>query len=264
MRSYTLCIGSNLTIINSTKHADIIERIKNKADLSRGAHFTNDTYAYSAEMIVPTTLAGFHYVLSQQPDLPIIVAINSDKSMKALGKTGFETQDTRAKKIAVPLHLLFPNTPIFIIFYDETTPNTLYKALNKAGFTKTLHKWGYGTTPQSPKVEGAELFDSVYGFPLPNDKEPVCFRETKLPSEPQKINVVDLRDWLITTNSKLKIKLPKQLKQYCCVEPGLIDQAREYISNNMFGLFFIAGTFSAGAAAYIQNCSEETDSLGFH
>lgn len=180
----------NVIIVDSTNIADIIAQMP-----KNGANFTNGTYAFPIEKIQETMLAGFEFVNSQN-DLPMVVAINSDTSMQTLGKNGFASQQERARKIATPLTDKFPDRQLIIIFYDEATPTKLFEALKGHNLTKTLHKWGYGITPQEPKIEGAEYFDSVYAFPMPEGHKPICYDETALQSEPQKIQVVDLRSKL--------------------------------------------------------------------
>lgn len=180
----------NLTIVHSSE----IETVLHK--LSAGAHITNGTYAYSPSLILPTTLVGFEYV-SKLKKLPLIVAINSDKSMNRIGKSDYEEQNSRANKVGIPLSKHFSDHQIIIIFFDEETPTSLYKILSKYKVTTTLHKWGYGTNPSAPKIEGAEFFDKVYAFPLLNDKKPVCWDITKPADLPQKVDVVDLRSQFI-------------------------------------------------------------------
>lgn len=184
---------SNLNIIRFTEFSDIRRQLE--YECADGAHFTNGTYAYKAEQIVPTTIEGFRYVLKQQPTLPLVIAVNSDKSMTALGKKDFELQTYRAEKVAEPLARAFPDSQIIVIFYDEKTPVELYKALSKSKVTSTLHKWGYGTTPDAPVIEGAQYFKSVYAYPLPNDRKPVCYYQTRLPEAKGEVayKVVDLR-----------------------------------------------------------------------
>ncbi len=144
--------------------------------------------------------------------LPIIVAVNSDKSIQQLGKEGFEPQNVRSRKVAEPLAQMFPDNKIIIIYYDEPTPNELYVILNKHRHTRTLHKWGYGTNAEAPKIEGAEYFETVYAYPLPNDIKPICWGET--PCEAQSnILVRDLRGKLIDKNGVL-FAVPNALK-YC-------------------------------------------------
>lgn len=201
----------NLIIIESA------ERNKITGELAclevRGAHFTNGVYSMAAGLIVPTTLAGFRYMVDRQPHLPLVIAVNSDKSMYLMGKTGVEPQMVRALKVAEPLAEVFPDNRVIVLFYDEETPNQLYAALRRQGHTRTLHKWGYGTEPSAPKIEGAEFFDFVYGYPLPNDKKPVCWEETPLASQPQDIQVVDLCGRLIMSDGVL-FELPGSLKKY--------------------------------------------------
>lgn len=200
----------NLHYVESLKINDIAEVI---SKFGKGAHFTNGTYAFAAELIVPTTLAGFKRVTQTQAHLPLVIAVNSDVSMNVLGKRDFEPQATRAAKAAEPLAKLFTNNHIIIIYYDEKTPNELYEGLKSYNLTRTLHKWGYGTTPDTPKIEGAECFEIVYGFPLPNDIKPVCYDDTAMAEKPQKIVVDDLRDSLISKEGLL-FELPEELQMY--------------------------------------------------
>lgn len=201
----------NLTVINSTKREEILSQLE-KLEV-KGAHFTNGTYALPTDLIVPTTLAGFKYAMQLQPQLPLVIAVNSDASMKNIGKTDCESQTVRALKAAEPLAELFPDNKVIVLFYDETTPNQLYTSLNRHGHTRTHHKWGYGTDASAPKIEGAELFECVYAYPMPNDQKPICWNETPLADKPQDIKVADLRGKLIATDGLL-FELPEKLKQY--------------------------------------------------
>jgi hypothetical protein len=201
----------NITYIESVDHAEIIKKLKESG--CQKAHFTNGTYAYSASLIVPTALAGFKYVLDNDEALPLVIAVNSDESMKDLNFKDFESQTIRANKVALPLATLFPETQIYIIYYDEKTPNSLYEALHAEKMTATLHKWGYGTNPNAPKIEGAELFKTTYAYPLPNDIKPVCHQITPVSEEAQKIEVVDLREKLIVKEGIL-FDVPAALQQY--------------------------------------------------
>ncbi|MDE2029252.1 MAG: hypothetical protein KGI97_01680, partial [Alphaproteobacteria bacterium] len=84
---------------------------------------------------------------------------------------------------------------VVAIFYDEETPNALYDRLKANGFNlKTLFKWGYGTNPDAGVIEGAENFDKVFAYPLPNDTKPVCTDITRKTGQEGKVFVVDLRE----------------------------------------------------------------------
>lgn len=204
--------------INSTQATDIVSALKKLPGM--GAHFTNGTYAFSAELIIPTTLAGFKHVVDKQPLLPLVIAVNSDISMEKLRKSDFEHQHIRAEKVAEPLAKTFPDNQVIIVYYDEETPYDLYKSLHAHGLTRTLHKWGFGTSPQAPKIEGAEYFEMVYGLPLPNDIKPVCYDDTPIADKPQNIIVADVRSTLITKEGVL-FDLPQELEQY--VDPQYFD-----------------------------------------
>lgn len=197
--------------IDSVSLADIVKQLSGLS--GKGCHFTNGTYAYAAELIIPTTLAGFKYVVDKQPHLPLVIAINSDKSMRAMGKEDFEPQNVRAQKVAEPLAKTFPENQVVIIYYDEQTPNALYEALNRHNLTRTLHKWGFGTSPEAPKIEAAEQFELTYAFPLPNDTKPVCYHDTPVSETAQKITVVDLRGDLIVKEGVL-FDLPEDLQSH--------------------------------------------------
>ncbi len=214
----------NLTIINSTNHLDILLEFAEGGLLKSGAHFTNGTYAAPKVKVIPTTLAGFKRVMQVAPNAPLIIAVNSDKSMKALGKEGFDSQIVRARKVAEPLAQTFPESPVFVMFYDEQTPAELYKKLASKGLTKTLHKWGgYGIGADPKKIEGAENFELVYAFPFPDGSNALCLNETDRAKEPQKIIIEDLTDSYITTKDKVCFKLPESLAAY---ENHLLGEAK--------------------------------------
>jgi hypothetical protein len=186
----TEIIFPNLHIVESTQYENIIAFFQQQGILA--AHFTNGTYLYSADRIVPTSLAGFDYLNSLEP-LPMVVAINSDRSLANLGIQSDEDQRLRAEKVALPLCQRFPDRPVVVIFFDESTPNALYQRLSKLGLTKTLHKWGYGINEQTPKIEGAEWFQAVYAFPLPSTvPKPVCYALTAYDRGSARIQVVDI------------------------------------------------------------------------
>lgn len=204
---------TNLTIVRSSDRTEIISQLKQLS--SSGAHFTNGIYALESSLIVPSMLAGFKYINEyQSASLPLVIAINSDESLQALGKVGFQSQYQRALKVACPLSELFPAQEIVIVFYDEATPFELYQSLARHHLTRTLHKWGYGTKENEPKIEGAEFFELVYGFPFPNDSKPLCYADTDVAREKQDVTVRDLRANLIDEKNKLLFDLPESLHIY--------------------------------------------------
>lgn len=103
-----------------------------------------------------------------------------------------EDQEKRAFKIAHPLQKAHPERTYVVMYYDEGTPTQLYEALSQSGDLKlkTLHKWGYGTDPDAPKIEGAEFFDRVYGFPLPGEEKPLCHDITAHKDQSKLVKVV--------------------------------------------------------------------------
>ena len=226
---------SNLLVLTRTDAAKVAADLRAK-NITSG-HFTNGTYAPPAALVVPTVLAGFHYardVEAKTAQPALIIAVNSDRSMVDLSaqrsavmaeevavgrKTAAdsaklageiaaqEDQRTRALKVALPLALQNPDRPVVVAFYDEATPNKFYDGLKAAGFgMDTLFKWGYGTKPQEGRIEGAENFNRVLGFPLPNDIAPVCAAITPIGGQQGKVTVVDLREGagnLISRDNKM-------------------------------------------------------------
>lgn len=77
-------------------------------------------------------------------------------------------------------------------------PTPLYDAISKSGVVKmkSLHKWGYRTDPDAPKIEGAHNFATVYGFPLPNDTKPLCHDLTAYEDQSSFVEVVKLNAYL--------------------------------------------------------------------
>jgi hypothetical protein len=194
----------NLTILNSTDAYDISDALA--ASAVNAFHFTNGTYAYKAEMIVPTMLAGFQYVsdeIAGKHDT-FVIAVNSDMSMRGIyqkqGKTqadmdALEGQLQRALKVAGPLAEQQLGRNIIVLFYDEETPTALYRNLAGNGLhLKSLHKWGYGTDPKMPRIEGAENFWEVLGFPLVNDTKPVCTDITAMQDQSAVVQVIKLHE----------------------------------------------------------------------
>ncbi|MEM9469149.1 MAG: hypothetical protein AAF988_03215 [Pseudomonadota bacterium] len=196
-----------MILINSTDKDQIVSGLKEQSAMS--LHFTNGTYSYEAETIVPTTIAGFRYLSEKKGNEndAFVIAVNSDKSMAAImdqkdasdeERAALEDQETRAMKVAVPLLKAFPGRNVIILFYDEETPTALYDVLAEEGEfeMKSLHKWGYGTDPNAPKIEGAHNFSTVYGFPIPNDKRPVCWDLTEHEDQSEVVKVVRLDSYI--------------------------------------------------------------------
>tara|TARA_B100000749_G_scaffold257511_1_gene226874 strand:- start:1008 stop:1655 length:648 start_codon:yes stop_codon:yes gene_type:complete len=197
--------------IDSTNFIDIRHQLKSLN--VKAAHFTNGIYALDAQLVVPTMLAGFKYVNEKQDKLPLIIAINSDVSIKELKKGNLEKQEIRAQKVAVPLAKVFPDNQVIIIYYDQATPTALYESLKKGQHTRSLHKWEYGKDFSAPKIEGAEHFDQVFSFPFLNTDKPMCYSDTGQAHEEQNIQIIDLKDKLISTEGLL-FDLPDELQQF--------------------------------------------------
>lgn len=195
---------NNLTIINNTD-SNVIRATLEREGINSG-HFTNGTYAYPADMIVPTSLAGFDYLNDQEETSPsaLIIAVNSDKSMQGImdaknasadERANLEGQDTRALKVAKPIADAYPERSVVVMFYDEDTPTALYDHLAETEFgMRSLHKWGYGTDPDAPKIEGAHNFEQIFAFPLPNDTKPVCYDLTVAEDQSDVVQVVKLTE----------------------------------------------------------------------
>ena len=97
----------------------------------------------------------------------------------------------------MPLAFQHPKRQIIVIFYDEETPRELYEFLKRGGVRlHTLFKYGYGTDPSAPKIEGAPYFDSILAFPMINDLRPVCHAMTPVEDQSRYVQVVSLVDKL--------------------------------------------------------------------
>jgi len=219
---------SNLTLMTDTNTQTISAALEGKR-----LHCTNGTYVPPEKLVVPTTLAGFKYVEDTRThnDDAFLVAVNSDASMKAIyhmkGASEKEWRDLegpeeRAMKVAGPLADLFPDREIIAVFYDDETPNALYRSLRDSAYLGSLHKWGYGTSPLAPGIEGAECFREVLAFPLPNDIKPVCYDLTRGPgSDNQPGKIIKLTDEIgphdkpyITPTNQVLFPVPGSLTQY--------------------------------------------------
>ena len=175
-------------------------------------HVTNGTYMLPAEKIVPTTIAGFAYLNDRQcckkeNDRDVfVIAVNSDVSMQKIAdqknwsdeqRAQIEPMAVRAYKVALPLINEYPNRHVVIVTYDDDTPTALYDALAESGLKMaTLHKWGYGTDPNAPRIEGAYNFSTVFAFPMPNDERPVCHDITVREDQSGVVEVIRLTDRL--------------------------------------------------------------------
>lgn len=194
----------NFTSIHSTDEQTIVETLRNLGRTK--LHCTNGTYAYEAARIVPTMLAGFKFIDDKiaAPTDSYLIAVNSNVSMKNImdqknasgaERAALEDQLVRAMKVAGPIAELFPQKDIVAVFYDKSTPTDLYNALADAGFEmESLFKWGYGTDPTAPKIEGADRFKRVLAYPLPNDVKPVCFDLTPREDQSGIIQVAKLAE----------------------------------------------------------------------
>lgn len=191
-------IMDNLIVIDTIDEHEIAETIRSSG--IETLHCTNGTYAYPREKILPTTLAGFQFANDRfaKTEDAFLVAVNSDVSMadimKAKGSAEqAESQKTRITKFATTLAEQFPDRKIVVAFYDKATPTDLYRSLRQDGLhMKTLYKYGYGTDPKAPKIEGADLFDHTLAFPTPDDTRPVCYDLTQVEDQSPIVSVFKL------------------------------------------------------------------------
>lgn len=180
---------NNLTVIHSANPDEIARRVEKIAP--SGIHLNNGVYSAPSALIVPTMLSGYQYIQDAHAARrdAFMIAVNSDESVKLLmdmknasaeERARQEPQLVRALKVAEPISRQFPKRPIIIAFYDQATPRELYATLDDGIVPiKTLHKWGFGTNPDAPRIEGAIHAEKVIGFPLPNDIKPVAYDITK-------------------------------------------------------------------------------------
>lgn len=223
-------------IMIPTGSVDAVEEALHDQNIE-SAVFTNGTYVGPQDVVLPTTLAGFKFALDRfsRPDDAIVVAVNSDESMKAIYKTkmatasaaildglstlegeerahaavtaadklqallaeyaALENVQDRAAKLTGPLVQQFPDRNVVILFYDEETPTELYDGLTMKGFgMTTLFKWGYGTNPTAPRIEGARNFQNVLAFPFRNDAKPICHDITVAEDQSDVVKVFKLHE----------------------------------------------------------------------
>ncbi len=198
--------NASLPLVVSSPRIGII--LKTLADAGiTGLHATNGTYAPPADLVLPTTAAGFQYLADTHPDkqAAFVIAINSNASMRnllaarnapAAEYTALESQMTRAHKVALPLAAQFPARRIVVLFYDEGDPATLYDGLAQSGAVamRSLHKWGYGATPDAKPILGAESFENVLAFPFPGSTAHIkpVFWDVTPEGQQGHVRVVDL------------------------------------------------------------------------
>lgn len=235
----------NLHIIETTDTDAVIRRVAalHAGRPRRGAqadprdavlHVNNGTYAYAAEMIVPTMLAGFQFVKEKVAGAEdsFLIAVNSDASMRGIVKQApvglpeIEGQEARALKVALPLAQQHPDRRVIVAFYDEETPEKLYGRMNEKGVTlASLFKWGYGTDPGAKPILGALNFKRVFAFPSLNDVKPVCHHITTGAQEGV-VEVVRLQDEVganahpyISAAGKVLFNVPPALKAHAGEKP---------------------------------------------
>jgi hypothetical protein len=142
-----------------------------------------------------------------------------DKLNAERGRTEF--QNFRALKLAEGLEAQFENRNVVIMFYDEETPAELYEALALKGFgMTTLFKWGFGTKPDAPRIEGAINFENVLAFPFFDDAKAICHDITVAEDQSDLVKVMRLqeethvRPAYISPDGKLLFRLAPDLRRY--------------------------------------------------
>jgi hypothetical protein len=225
--------GQNIHIIRDTDPRDIHAQLK--ALGIKGGHFNNGTFTLPKDKFAPAFLATFKRIsdILEDNDAPLIVAINSDKSMidSYEGKENEEDlvaklvpQQERAQNVTSLLSALYPDRPVVAIFYDEQTPFELYEELYVSGYSMdSLHKVGFGTSLDDKPIIGAEFFDWVYACPLPFDEKPVMHQDTRdATSTDRQPDVVEKLTEVIgphgkpyiTKEGKLLFPVPPTLQKY--------------------------------------------------
>lgn len=120
-------------------------------------------------------------------------ALNEEIKVFQMQRENLEDQFTRGMKVADPLAEANPDRPIYIVFYDEETPTELYNAIKAAGLNfASLHKHGYGTDKDAPRIEGAHNAERVIAYPFPNNSKPLCHDITIHEDQSRFVEVVDL------------------------------------------------------------------------
>lgn len=156
-------------------------------------------------------------------DAIAIITAEVTQTIKNLEKLRVDSypQEDRAAKLFNPLAEQFPDRKIVIMYYDEETPTELYDMLAMKGFgMNTLFKWGFGTKPDAPRIEGAGNFTNVLAFPFMNDAKAICHDITVAENQSDFVKVFKLheeegtRPAYITTDSKLPFDLAESLQKY--------------------------------------------------
>jgi hypothetical protein len=143
-----------------------------------------------------------------------------------------ENSADRAAKLAGPLAEQFPDRKVVVMFYDEETPKELYEGLALKGFGMTaLFKWGYGTNPDAPRIEGAHNFQNVLAFPFMNDAKALCHDITVAENQSDVVKVFKLheaegdRPAYMTKDGQLLFDLVESLRQYAVPVGGVAGDA---------------------------------------
>ncbi len=207
----------NILLIEDTNPLDIAQKLRP----FNAVYATNGIYMPPPEVVIPTTLAGFEYITdlptTQADSSALVIAVNSNISMQTIKEQkiqnahsasekasifasfkNIEDQKIRALKVAEPVALQHSNYTIVVLFYDEGSCIDLYKTLKESHVKlNTLFKYGYGLSPQGPKIEGSEYFNTTLAFPFvtPNTT-PVCADITPTADQRDVVKVVSLHESL--------------------------------------------------------------------
>ncbi len=226
--------GQNTHIITDTDPRAIHAQLAARGIQS--GHFNNGTFNMPKDKFAPAFLAAFKRVLDLhdgETETPLIVAINSDKSMinsyqdkenknELISK--LILQQERAQNVVSLLSALYPDRPVVAIFYDEQTPFELYEDFYVRDFSmNSLHKVGFGTSREDKPIIGAQFFNLVYACPLPFDEKPVMYKDTRdtvstdrQPDFVEKLTEVNGPHGrpYITKDGKILFDLPPALEHY--------------------------------------------------
>ena len=134
-----------------------------------------------------------------------------------------EDQETRLRKVLEPLAIMHPDRKVVGVYYNEPTPTELYNSLS--GYMESLHKWGYGTDKNAPKIEGVQPGEKVFAFPFPADGRPLCHEITAHEDQSGFVQVFNLtkqvgkhgQPYLVPTEnfeSRVLFPVPDALKQF--------------------------------------------------
>lgn len=231
--------GQKTHIIEDTNRRLILRQLQ--ALGIESAHVTNGTYMLPRDKLAPSFLAAYKRVIDLKGDMagPLLIAANSDKSMLDTYASKPNREELVANLVPQEIRLstvvslaseLFPDRTVVGVFYDEDTPKKLYGVLKAAHPSfATLHKTGYGTSPDDKPIVGAKQADWVFACPLFYDAKPVMHADTRNFELSHRVPDVieDLTTVIgphgqpyITKQGGLLFPLPASLMQYAAPSNG--------------------------------------------